>query len=452
MLTVAALLLTGVMARAETIYVRPDGDDSRDGKTLATALKTPQKAHDRANPGDTVLFAAGEYTATGGQAVLSVTRSGTPGKPITFAAQPGARVVFHNKGAWNGIRVLSAHHIVLRGFEVDGIAPEITEAEARREMNNLGNPRTCGNGIGIDADKSTKEPSTHITVRDCVVHDLPGGGIFANHSDYVTFENNVVYRCALWAPYACSGISVYQPTNSDDSTDTKIIIRNNLSYENENRIPFYYSNAQEPEKRQITDGNGIIVDDYANSQEFGKGAGRPYLGRTLIANNVVLRNGGSGIHAYLSTNVDIVHNWAEGNNTTPDKKGGQIFSNAGKNVRVWNNVLIAPAGKPVNSDYNNGAGVDYDYNLYAAQGGAEPAYTRPKAHNRVVAGPPGVTLEGWEAGGARRVRVLRAADSPLRGGGTPFAAADRGFFGERRPSPPDIGPFVLASAAREARR
>jgi hypothetical protein len=252
-------------------------------------------------------------------------------------------------------------------------------------------------------------------------------------------ENNVVARCGFWAPYANSNISVYQPVDLDGAPGYKIIIRNNVSFGSYNNIPFYYSNKDNPSKRRVTDGNGIILDDYSNSQGFGGGTGKPYGGKTLVANNVVFDNGGSGIHVFRSTGVDIVHNWAENNNKHPEIKDGQIFANTSKNVRVLNNVLVAPTGKPVNSDYKNDASVVYDYNLYAATNSSTPAFVRDLAKN--ILQSPGLTLGNW-ATGKRDYTITR--NSPLRGAGIAFPEAGADFKGKpRNAKKTDIGPFRL---------
>lgn len=57
----ALLLSTGIEAvHAETYYVAPNGSDSNPG-TQAAPFATLQKAHDVANPGDTIYMRGGTY-------------------------------------------------------------------------------------------------------------------------------------------------------------------------------------------------------------------------------------------------------------------------------------------------------------------------------------------------------------------------------------------------------
>jgi hypothetical protein len=419
------------------LYVSPTGDRKAKGLTPETAVP-PQTAAWMTQPGDLVLFAEGEYVSEPGKTLLAIERSGAPGLPIVYAPMPGAKVTLRANGGWEAIKVAGASHIVIRNFRVIGSSANVTMEEALAEMSNLKNPRTCGNGIGIDWRPQDKKPPSHVTVRDCVVSDFPGGGIFANHTDYLTFENNVVFRCAFWSPYANSGLSVYQPIDVDDNTGYKIIIRNNVSFGNYQNIPFFHSNRADPSKRKYTDGNGIILDDFLSSQGFGGGTNKPYAGRTLVANNVVFANGGSGIHAFKSDHVDVINNYAWDNNRHPFLKDGQIFGNRSRNMRILNNVLIGPPGKPVTTSHQN-EGLTQNNNLYATLDGSAPKFVGEQAQNIIA--PPGLEIIGW-AEGKREIRV--APDSPLRGAATPDAAITDDFFGVARPEGKlDIGPFVL---------
>ena len=91
----------------------------------------------------------------------------------------------------------------------------------------------------------------------------------------------------------------------------------------------------------ITDGNGIILDDYFNSQPSGNGV--VYDRRTLVENNLVYDNGGSGIHAFLSNDIDIRNNTSGGNVLVLDN-GAQISASSSNNVNIYNNVASAGPG------------------------------------------------------------------------------------------------------------
>lgn len=430
--------LPPIEVKGRVLYVAPDGNRKANGLTPETALP-PQKAEELSQPGDVIYFTTGEYDYPEGSRALTIEHSGEPGKPVVYAPAPGARVTLRNSGGWEVIKVVGARHIEIRGFRIVGNAHGISMEEAVREMDNIGKSRTCGNGIAIDKNPKTQAPSAHITVRGCHVSHLPGGGIYMSHSDYITFESNVVHHCAYWSPFANSGLSMYQPTAvDDDTTRYKIIVRNNVCFANYQNIPFIFSNKKEPAKRKVTDGNGIILDDFQCTQGWGGGVGKPYAGRTLVANNIVFGNGGSGIHTFKSLNIDIFHNHSADNNRHPSLHEGQIFSNTSWNVRILNNVMIGQPGKPVTTSFANKNLVQRN-NLYFALDGSVPKFEGPKADNLLAA--PGLELAGWEQG----IGTFSAtADSPLRGAAIPLEESLPDHFGKARDqAQPDIGPFVL---------
>jgi len=424
--------------KGRILYVSPTGNRKAKGLTPETALPA-QKAEELSLPGDVIYFTEGVYEYKEGSRALTIERSGEPGKPIIYTPAPGAKVTFLNHGAWEAIKVVGASHIELRGLRVVGNARSITLEEAVREMDNAKSPRTCGNGIAIDKNPKTQAPSSHITIRGCDVSYLPGGGVYMSHSDYITFENNVVHHCAYWSPFANSGLSMYQPTAvDDDTTSYKLIIRNNICFENYENIPFIFSSKKDPSKRKVTDGNGIILDDFQCTQSWGGGTGKPYHGRTLVANNIVFANGGSGIHTFKSLNVDIIHNYAVDNNRHPTLHEGQIYSNNSKNIRIFNNVMVGPPGKPVTTRLAN-KGLVLDFNLYATLDGSEPKFEGKKANNLIAS--PGLEWSGWNTGGGT---FSAKRDSPLRAAGMPLPEDLPDFFGmARNQEEPDIGPFVL---------
>jgi parallel beta-helix repeat protein len=324
-----------------TFYVSLSGDDT-DGLTEATALRTPQQAADLTEPGDTVLIMDGTY-ASGDQAnSLTITRSGTAEAPITYRAAPGASPVLKAQ-AWEGVSVQGASHIVIEGLTVEGVADEITIDEALGEQTD---PRLTNNCFAVTrVYDDTSLRSHHVTIRDNVARNCSGAGIYTVWADYVTIEGNRVHGNAKWSSYANSGISTYQNRDVDDSTGVKMVIRNNVVWDNENLVPFRFS-SDDPAQRTITDGNGIIIDDLRNSQDFVGESGVPYRGRTLVENNVVFDNGGRGIHVFESDRVDVVNNTTAGNSRSPSIREGEITAIEATDVFIGNNVVVAGSDRP----------------------------------------------------------------------------------------------------------
>ncbi len=176
--------------------------------------------------------------------------------------------------------------------------------------------------------------ATHITIIGNRAHDSGGAGIGVSGADYVTVSNNTVFNNAFnTTSYCASGILLYQLRNTDNSTAIKNYVTNNLVYANSNTPGGSCGDS---------DGNGIIVDDAWNSQNnspYGV-----YPGATLIANNVVFKNGGRGIHIYRSNNTFVVNNTLYENNQDPNGgpwQPGEITLIRSGNDKILNNIAYS---------------------------------------------------------------------------------------------------------------
>jgi parallel beta-helix repeat protein len=424
-------------ATGATYYVSGNGNDTDTGRSETQAFRTLQKAADQTQPGDTVLVMNGEYTYPDpNNNILTINRSGTPDKWITYAAYPGHTPKLKSRN-WQAISVQGVGYIVIEGFTIEGNRDEITYEEALAQKDNLNSPLTAGNCIGVSTVyNDPNKRSHHIMIRKNTVSKCPGAGIYTNHADYITIEDNVVYDNAFYSPYATSGISNYQNWNSDQSTGVKMIIRRNVIYRNQNLVPFYYSNS-DPNKRNITDGNGIIIDDGRNTQDFSGNKGRPYTGRTLIENNLVYENGGRGIHVFLSDNVDIINNTTYRNSAHPDIKEGEITAIWADDVRVYNNIISARSDRPANmiaGTPGTPAGsetITFDYNLvYSGTG-----FTSDQPNNKVGVDPQFVDVDARD--------FTLQPESPAIDAGSSDPAAPDDLAGARRPQGKgvDIGAY-----------
>jgi parallel beta-helix repeat protein len=352
-------------ATGKTYYVSGAGKDSNTGLSIGQALRTLQQAADRTVPGDTVFVMNGLYTSAANTDILSINNSGSPGNWIRYRAYPGHTPKLQLNDNWVGIGVNGASYITIEGFTIQGNAKSITLAEALREQNNLNNPRTIANCIGVanNYDEPSQRPH-HIVIRNNIVSDCPGAGIYSNYSDYLRIEGNRVARNAFYSPYANSGISVYQNCDIDTNIGTKIFIRRNITHQNENKIPFYFSDKNNPSKRSITDGNGIIVDDNRNSQTFvGQVCTRPYRGGTLVENNLSYDNGGRGIHVYSSDKVVVRYNTVYQNARTSGICCDLTASEA-TNVRFHSNIVVSRNDRPTTEASFQTRDIRFANNLY----------------------------------------------------------------------------------------
>lgn len=344
---------------AVNYYVSEMGSNTNDGKSEAKPFLTIQKAADLTVAGDTVFVMNGVYKSTLGP-ILNITRSGTAAGYIVYKALKGHTPRITASGnVWNAVSI-NGSYVLVDGFELEGNNANITYETAFKAytdyMNGMVGPQANFNTNALTIGGPGKESKLphHVTVRNCRVHDFPGGGINSIQADYTTIENNVVYNNAWYMMYGGSGISILTPYDSDKVTTYKNIVRNNICNTNKTTISW-------ASQKRLSDGNGIIID--INQYPYGlkPGEGTPYVGRTLVENNVSVNNGGSGIHSYSADHVDIINNTAYHNGTVvgyPD-----IFSNACKDVNIINNIMYSRTGGDCNSKPRNASEV-YNHNIY----------------------------------------------------------------------------------------
>ena len=131
-----------------------------------------------------------------------------------------------------------------------------------------------------------------------------------------------------------------------------------------------------------------------------------YAGRILVQNNVSYANGGSGMHAFSSDRVDIIHNTAFGNNKNMDYS--QIGITRCTDCRIMNNIMVAPPELPVNRVNGNATGILISHNLLWGGNGssvlgensltADPLFVDAAAGDfRLKPGSPALKMGGsWE--------------------------------------------------------
>jgi hypothetical protein len=402
-------------------YVSGTGSDSYSGTSTSSAFRTLNKAAGVVPAGGTVCVMNGTYSsnATSG-AVLDVRRSGSSTAYTTYMAYPGQKPVIQvPTGAWNGILLQGVHHVIIDGFEVVGQALNISSTTANAYKLNTNYIPTNQSGIGVNRFSGQATPH-HIIIRNNKVHHNSGAGISVIHADYVTVENNDVYANSWWSPSACSGISIYEPQGIDSSTAVKIVVRNNKSHDNVNKVPNINNGS-------YTDGNGIIIDDTKNQQ----GNGVRYAGRTSVFNNVVYRNGGSGAHAFLSEHVDFVNNTSYWNYNGRTNQNGEIFANASGDVFLYNNIMYGSGGVVKKNWTSNTGSVTWAYNVF--WNGSVSSL----GSNEVKANPNFASLSDTAAG----FLYLGASSTPALTNGTTSKAPTSDKNYKARGTPPDRGAY-----------
>ena len=431
---------------AEVWHVSGTGNDANDGKSPKTAFRSLQKAADLVQPGDMVLVANGLYTTTDkgdGSAVLSIKRSGRPDAWITWKAQPGHHPEIHPMG-WNGIHVSGSYHII-DGLTILGNNDSTVLLTAQEDAKKpTPDPYYNTNGIFVEGRRKAPDAKPHhVIIRNCTVAKCAGGGIVGIEMDYLTVEDCKVYDNAWFMRYGGSGITTLNNWAFDDAPGYHIVIQRNFVWNNKTLVPW--------EKiGKLSDGNGILLD--VTDQNQAQGATNPnadatvkpaslsttspvsatatpapdkpkrpeWKGRALIANNVSAFNGGSGIHTFRTSHVDIV------NNTTYHNGGivgyQELFPNRSNDVVILNNIIVPrPGGKVTSSNRNTN--IRWDYNLYPS---AQDVF---KGEHDLITDPQFVDVEADLMKGNFRL----AKDSPGQNSGSSELVLTTDITGKARP-------------------
>ncbi len=365
---ILSLFFTGIFigkTYATNFYVSSLlGSNSNNGLSISSPCQTIQSTVNLTAPGDTVFVMNGTYNSASGPVLtLLPENSGSDGKYITWKAYPGHKPKITASGnVWNAVSI-NASYVVIDGLELEGNNANITYEQAYQSYQNyLNNMKDWAkianfntNGLSIGGPALDSKLPHHVTVRNCKIHDFPGGGLSSIQADYTTFENNLVYNNAWYMMYGGSGISILTPYDSDHTTTYRNIVRNNICHTNKTTIPWVSG-------QKLSDGNGIIIDVNVTGYSGGPTASQVgYKGRTLVENNLSINNGGSGIHSYKADHVDMINNTAYHNGIVvgyPD-----IFTNNCNDVNIINNIMYSRDGGQCNSKPRNATEL-YDYNLY----------------------------------------------------------------------------------------
>lgn len=376
-------------ADATTWYVNSTtGNDSFNGTTLGTPFLTLQRAANSTAAGDTV-YAFGTFGGgTSGTPPLVISTSGTGAgtaantpctSQITYSGYPGAPKPIISStqaaGVITGFNPLSC--ITINGFELAGSAGSLTWAGAsiNDAASGTGWQAALYNGDGIFISGTTGNTGStsvhHIMITNNVIHDFNGNGVGIKFGDYITVAGNVVYNNTNYAPWADSGISLYELHQIDSGTGTKNVISGNTVYNNVNLvinrnsglttttttasastgastlsvastsgvnftqtfidgstgcIPPYTTVQSWVSNTSVTLTNAITC-NIANGATIGSGYvtdgegiiidnntntqsdSVAYIGRTLVTNNAVFNNGSSGIQVSPgSINTDVTFN------------------------------------------------------------------------------------------------------------------------------------------------
>ena len=337
-LTTLFVFALSLSLSATTYYVRTDGNDNNDGlaDNSSRALRTIQKGVDKMSGGDVLIVGNGTYNVSG--LIYIDGKSGTSGQRTVIKAKNRRQAKIRTSNQYGAIEIRNSNYITVDGFDIGHQNPGST-------TNNL------GSGLqSFDSD--------YVTFQWNYVHDFGCGGISFREGDFATIQDNVVRDNAKNSNYNCSGISVYQPEQLNNNSGFHIVIRRNVAYENECTLPF---NVGAGGFDYPTDGNGIILDDFNNTQRSGYA---PFKAQTLVENNLVFNNGGGGIKVFEVDNAVIRHNTAWHNNRVlrnhPSTTGDISVTYSNGIFGIYNNVSVARNDGACSAlQYINSPGVGY---------------------------------------------------------------------------------------------
>ena len=286
-----------------------DGDDAGPG-TAARPFATIDRALHDALPGDVVHVGPGTYGYTAVR--------GFRGRPDAWLAIVSARedqpARIHVPGETDNLcEVVDSSYVGLLGLEVSGDET---------------NTNTNASAISVFGG------SHHVAVWGCHTHHVPGGGINCfdvdGSHDVLDVRHNRVHATSRLSPMNTSGISIHAPRHLaqpwPDGYGHRVV--GNYVHDVECMVPFTPGGAD-----VVTDGNGISV-DLLDTHAYD----RP----TLVAGNVVVGNGGRGVHVFSSRGVLSRGNVAVGNlrTSSPAIAGGAEIDGDDAGLRCEGDAVL----------------------------------------------------------------------------------------------------------------
>jgi parallel beta-helix repeat protein len=335
-------------------YVATTGSDSN-STTQAQNPSTPWATIGRYNAlaastgGDCINVAAGTY-ATG----VSITKGGTTALStgyVVYRCQTldGCTVTDTGGQTNNSAFSVQANYVMIDGFTINGGAGTGSFTVGIK---------TCGNNNCSGGTASTFS-NHHIWVINNVISGYGQAGTELDNGEYFYTVHNTIFNnahdCNLGAqgsnisyylPFAIQG--VYTPTADDASNpitgNTGTHFRQFIMW---NKI--YNAYVCSGSTVGVTDGNGIITDDWHGDQVSScTFTTCIYTNGGLVAGNVTYNNGGGGIHIFNSeyvtvANNSVFNNYIQPGNTNQGYRGG-IDDELSYGTSLINNLSYSGCG------------------------------------------------------------------------------------------------------------
>ncbi len=261
-----------------TYYLSPSGNDGNDGKSIVNPWLTPNHS---LNCGDVILAAAGTYNAANFQPGAWGFVTNCPSASGIYLAQVkcvGPSLTSctisdstHNSAVW-----VDQSNWLIGGFEATSTNTTIY-------------------GSCFLAEESTNKSIHHVAFVNDVANGCNSAGFSTSSTgqfgvDYIAVVGAIAWNASPGSIVCGSGVSFYEPVKSDSVAGTHIFTAGLFSFGNINPATCAGTTA--------TDGNGIIYDDWAHSQQLPHTA---YDQQGVIEQSMFLGNGARGIEAFINS-------------------------------------------------------------------------------------------------------------------------------------------------------
>lgn len=328
-ITVAA----GTLALTQAYFIAPNGSNTTGDGSWSKPYADTRPLCDNKDPakiirpGSTVYYRGGTYFNPGFGSGLNpasipdITCKGTATAPIVLRPWGNERPKI-KFDAFTGIK-LTGRFLTFQGFEIEGIAQDITYEQAIADWW-TGSKYFNGGGLVV--------AGPGVTVADNLVHDTPAAGIDTEpEADLVQITGNIVFNSSWWSTrgttaFGLVSINRAPDARTADNADTRITVRNNLAFASESRL---YSRIMSKGYANLTVDEGSALLIQANAGSYDRGY--------VVEDNTFLYNGkGASLRA---DKIEFRRNTMYLNGTTMLSDGAGIRSQAATNATVEANAV-----------------------------------------------------------------------------------------------------------------